>query len=225
MTRAFSIIGQALRLWWQEIFLLTFFNLAWLVCQALIVTGPPATAAMYVVARRLANGEYIGPRHGWEALRQMFAPAWMWGVINLIIIGVLVGNFWLYQSAQGGFWIALRLAWGSIALGWFAVNLFYWPFWLAQEKHSPQLTFRNSLLFLAKQPSLAFTLIAISALLSIFSVLTTLPLATALTAWLALIGVLAVNEALNWKSEVGGQKSEVGSPLRESEADKLTADS
>jgi uncharacterized membrane protein YesL len=196
MTRAFSIIGRAFRLWWSDFMLLIFFNLLWLVFQIPIVTGPPATAAMYVIARRLADGEFIEPRHGLDALRRMWVPAWVWGVINLVIVGVLVGNFWLYQSATGWLWTGLRLMWGIIALAWFAVNLFYWPFWLAQDQHSPQLTFHNSFLFLARQPGLALTLVLFSSILSIVSVLTTLPFAAALMSWLALIGVLAVGEAL-----------------------------
>jgi hypothetical protein len=197
MTRAFSIIGQVFRLWWREFMLLIFFNLIWLALQIPIVTGPPATAAMYVIARQLADGELIEPRHGLNALRRMFAPAWVWGALNLLIVGAVAGNFWFYQSATGWLWIGLRLVWGVIALGWFAINLFYWPFWLVQEQHSLGLTFRNSFLFLAKRPGLALTLMLMSALLIVVSVLTTLPLATALMAWLALIGVLAVEEALH----------------------------
>ena len=197
MTRALSIIGHAFLLWWGEFILLVFFNLAWLALQIPIVTGPPATAAMYVIARQLADGEFIGPRHGLEALHRMLGPAWVWGAINLLIVGVLLGNFWLYQSATGWLWTCLRLIWGAIALGWFTINLFYWPFWLAQEQRSPQLTFRNSFLFLVKRPGLALTLMLISAFLIVASVLTTLPFAAALMAWLALIGVLAVEEALH----------------------------
>jgi uncharacterized membrane protein YesL len=197
MTRAFSIIGQAFRLWWQEFMLLIFFNLIWLALQIPIVTGPPATAAMYVIARQVADGDLVEPRHGLDALRRMFVPALAWGFLNLLIVGVLVGNFWLYQSSTGWLWTGLRLVWGMIALGWFAVNLFYWPFWLVQEQHSLQLTFRNSFLFLAKRPGMALTLMLISAIIIIISVLTTLPLAAALMAWLALIGVLAVEEALH----------------------------
>ena len=177
--------------------LLIFFNLIWLALQIPIVTGPPATAAMYVIARQLADGELIEPRHGLNALRRMFAPAWVWGALNLLIVGAVAGNFWFYQSATGWLWIGLRLVWGVIALGWFAINLFYWPFWLVQEQHSLGLTFRNSFLFLAKRPGLALTLMLMSALLIVVSVLTTLPLAMALMAWLALIGVLAVEEALH----------------------------
>lgn len=197
MKRALLIVGHAFRLWWGEFMLLIFFNLVWLALQIPIITGPPATAAMYVIARQLADGEFIGPRHGLDALRRMLGPAWVWGAINLLIVGVLVGNYWFYQSATGWLWSGLRLLWGVIALAWFAVNLFYWPFWLAQELHSPRLTFRNSFLFLAKQPGLSLTLVLISAFLSVVSVLTTLPFAAALMAWLALIGVLAVEEALH----------------------------
>jgi hypothetical protein len=152
---------------------------------------------MYVIARQLADGEFIGPRHGLEALQRMFAPAWIWGALNLLIVGAVVGNFWFYQSATGWLWIGLRLVWGTIALGWFAINLFYWPFWLAQEQRSLPLTFRNSFVFLAKRPGLALTLVLISGILIVVSVFTTLPLATVLMAWLALIGVLAVEEALH----------------------------
>jgi uncharacterized membrane protein YesL len=197
MPRAFSIVGHALRLWWSDFLLLTFFNLAWLALQIPIVTGPPATAAMYAMARRLADGELIEPRHGLEALRRMFGPALVWGAINLLIVGVVLGNFWLYQSATGWLWTGARLVWGLIALGWFAVNLFCWPFWLAQEQHSLRIAFRNSFLFLSKRPGLALTLVGLSAFLIVVSVLTTLPLAAALMSWLALIGVLAVEEAMH----------------------------
>jgi len=201
MIRAISIVGHAFRLWWQEFMLLIFFNLVWLALQIPIVTGPPATAAMYVIARQLADGEFIGPRHGLDALRRMLGPAWVWGGINLIISAVLIGNFWFYQSATGWLWTALRLLWGTIALGWFAVNLFYWPFWLVQEQGSPRITLRNSFLFLVKRPGFSLTLMLISILLISVSVITTLPLAAALMAWLSLIGVLAVDEALHPRDE------------------------
>jgi len=201
MVKALSVTARAFRLWWQEMYLLIFFNLVWLTCQVLIVPGPAATAAMYAIARQLADGEFIEPRHGLEALRRMFARAWVWGAINLLIAGVVAGNFWFYQSATGWLWTGLRLVWGMIALGWFTANLFYWPFWLAQEQPSLRLTFRNSFLFLAKQPGLALTLMLISASLVVVSVLTTLPFAAALMAWLALIGVLGVDEALHPRAE------------------------
>jgi len=196
MLKALSIAGQVLRLWWREFFSLTVFNIAWLALQIPIVTGPPATAAMYVIARRVVDDEFVEFRHGWGALREMFFPAWKWGAINLLIIITIVGNLWLYQAATGFGWTILRLVWGTIGLAWFAISFFYWPFWLAQKDRSLRTTLRNGFLFLAKRPGFAITLVLISAVIIVVSVLVTVPLATVLMAWLALIGILAVDDEL-----------------------------
>jgi uncharacterized membrane protein YesL len=196
MSKALSITLSALRLWWDEFMLLTLFNLVWLALQMPIITGPPATAAMYAVARRLADDEFIEPRHGWEALRQMFWPALKWGAANAVIVVVTIGNFWAYRNAPGLLWMTLRLLWGAIALIWFVLNLFYWPFWLAQSDRRMRTTLRNCAVFLLKAPVFGLTLALVSILLIVVSVLITLPLAVSLMAWLALIGVLAVDEAV-----------------------------
>jgi hypothetical protein len=197
MIKAAAVLGRALRLWWGEFFLLTLFNLAWLALQLPIVTGPPATAAMYVVARRVAAGEVVGPRDGWLALRQMAWPAWRWGLANVVVIGAILGNFWAYQDFLGWGWTALRLAWGAIAVLWLAANLFYWPFWLAQSDRRMVIALRNSLLLYLKAPGLGMTLLLACLALSAASVLVTAPLAVGLMAWLALVGVVAVDAALD----------------------------
>jgi hypothetical protein len=88
------------------------------------------------------------------------------------------------------------LAWGAIAVLWLAANLFFWPFWLAQSDRRLTLAWRNSLLLFLKSPGLGVTLFIFCLVLSVGSVLVTLPLAVGLMAWLALVGVLAVEVAL-----------------------------
>lgn len=196
MERAFSLIKRSVALWWHELILLTFFNVLWFLLQILIITGPPATASMYVMARRVVKDELIHPRDGWVALRRVFLPAWKWGVVNFILIAVLVINFWGYRAVVGQGWVMIRLLWALIAFGWFILNLFYWPFWLAQADRRMVNTYRNSLVLLLKMPAFALTLAAISAALMVGSVLLSLPLVIGVMAWLALIGTLAVEEAL-----------------------------
>lgn len=201
MVRALSVTARMFQLWWREFALLIFLNIAWLALQIPIITGPPATAAMYAIARRLANDEPVGLQQAWFELRRLFVPAWQWGAINIVVVVAVVGNFWFYQNMVGWAWIALRLGWGTIALGWFAVNLFYWPFWLAQEDRSLRTALRNSFVFLMKEPSLALILVLLSVILISLSILVTLPLAALMMAWLSLIGVLAVKEALHPNNE------------------------
>lgn len=201
MSRALHLIKRALALWWDELIVFTFFNVVWLVLQIPIITGPPATAAMYAIARRVVDNELVDPLDGWRALRRMFVPAWKWGTVNLFFAILIVADLWGYHQAEGQVWTILRLLWSALALVWFAMNLFYWPFWLAQSDRRMVNTLRNSLVLMLKVPGFALTLTAISALLIAVSVLTTLPLAIGLMAWLALIGVLAVDEALEEKEK------------------------
>lgn len=197
MIRALRIFGHAILLWWGDFVPLLGYNLAWLALQIPILTGPPATAAMYVIARRVVDGETVSPRQAWATLAQCFWPAWRWGALNLLLAAVVAGNFWFYQDASGGAWVALRLAWGTIALGWFCANLFYWPFWLAQQDRRLLVALRNGLLLAVKNPATMVTLVVLAALLIVASVLTTLPFATLTVTWLALVGTLVVDQELN----------------------------
>jgi uncharacterized membrane protein YesL len=197
MFEALRVFGRAFGLWWHELLLFSVLNLAWLALQIPIVTGPPATAAMYVMARRVADGEIVGVRDAWLALRQTFWAAWGWGALNGVIAVVVAVNFMVYGSAPGLMWAAFRLAWGTIATLWFAMNLFYWPFWLAQADRRLVLTLRNALLLYLKAPGFGLTLLVLCAALIVVSVAVTLPLAMALISWLSLIGVLAVDTAVH----------------------------
>jgi hypothetical protein len=209
MREALSLLARAFKLWWSEFFLLTLLNLAWLALQIPIITGPPATAAMYVVARRLAAGDGADAREAARALRQMLVPAWKWGALNLVIVAAVVGNFWLFNSATGIVWDILRLAWGLIATLWFAVNLFYWPFWLSQKDQRLRVALRNALVLYIKSPGLGLTTLIICALLIAVSIVLTLPLAVGLMVWLALIGVLAVESALRPAESAGDSSFEM----------------
>ena len=196
MGKALSLLKRTGALWWRELILLTFFNVVWFLLQIPIITGPPATAAMYVIAGRVSDDELISPCDGWAALRKMFLPAWKWGAVNLLLLAVLTLNFWGFRHAEGLGWASLRLLWTLVALGWFAINLFYWPLWLNQTDRRMVNTYRNCLVLLFRLPIFTLALTAMCAVLVVGGVLLTLPLVVALMAWLALIGTLAVEDAL-----------------------------
>ncbi len=196
MSKSIKIIGRAITLWWDELFLMMLFNIIWLALQVPIITGPPATAAMFAIARHRIKGDYIDPRLGWNALRRMFLPSLKWGLAYLTVIGLIVFNFWSYREAAGLGWTIFRLLWGMIGVTWLIANFFYWPFWLNQSDQRISTTLRNSMVFIIRNLSLSLPLIVICSAFAIVSILTTLPLATVLMAWLALISTLAVEENL-----------------------------
>jgi uncharacterized membrane protein YesL len=196
MIRAFRLTGRAIALWYDELFVLMILNLAWFLLQLPIVTAPAATAAMYVVAKKVVEKDYLELRSILPDLQRMFFPGITWGFANMLVIGVIVINFITYQDASGWTWGILRIVWGLVVLLWLGANLFYWPFWLAQTDRRLVTTYRNSFILLLKKPGLTLPLLAISITLAVVGTILIVPLVMVLISWIALIGVLAVEEAL-----------------------------
>lgn len=196
MPSLLQIIARALRVWWQEVVILLALNAAWFALQIPIITGPPMTATVYAMARRTLDGEFWNLGDAWRAFRQLFWPAWRWALLNLLIWTTGVWNLYAYWRAPGTFWFGMRLLWIAALSVWLAINLLYWPFWLAQEDRSILNTVRNCARFLLLHPGLALALTALSTLLAAVSLITTLPFTLALICWLALIAVIAVQGSL-----------------------------
>ncbi|MCA9969335.1 MAG: DUF624 domain-containing protein [Anaerolineales bacterium] len=171
-------------------------NILWVLLQVPLVTGPPATAVLYAMARKMHDGEVWEMQETWRLLRQLFWPAWRWALPNLLVGGALVWNFYAFQAASGGLWIALRLAWGLLLLLWLLLNLFYWPFWLAQTDKSLRTTYANAARFLLRHPGAGLLLGGTAVLVLLLSLRFVLPLTAGAVCWLALVGVTAVSRAL-----------------------------
>lgn len=196
MSKAFQLFGKAVSIWWKEFVALVFVNLAWLACQILVIPGPPATATMYAISRTLADGDDIDIRQVRQTFLQLFIPSWKWGLVNLVILSLLVVNFWSYRGLSGVGWTALRFAWGIIIFAWFTLNLFYWAFWLQQEDTRMLTTLQNSLVLLMKYPGMVLSLGLLNGLLVIVGTVSLLPLATFLMSWVTLMGTLMVDKEI-----------------------------
>lgn len=196
MPDALAVLKSALARWWAELITLTVLNVIWLGCQLVVIPGPPATATMYAAARRLAEGEHLFGRDVWDDFRSVFWQAWQWGLANLIVVGIALGNFYAYRGFSGPGWGLLKLLWRTILLGWLLVQVFYWPFFYQQEDRSFRTTLANSAKMLLLNPGFGLFIGLFSLALAGAGVLLGIPLGTALMAWLALIGTYAVRDRL-----------------------------
>ncbi len=196
MIQPLRVLRQAFKLWWDEWFILTILHIGWLMAQCLIVTGPPATAVLFAMVRRTLDGDYWEHWEVWEALRRLFWPAWRWAGLNLAIGGVALFNLLVYEDNVQGLWPFLRLVWIVALLLWGSLNLFYWPFWLAQADKSMRTTYANCGRFLLMNAWQAPVLILACLILAVLSVFTTLPFALALFVWLALLAETAVRQSV-----------------------------
>lgn len=192
---AFAILAFATRRWWDEYISVILLSALWLLAQVLVIPGPPATAALYAMTREMYDGRYWGATDVWAAFKAHFWPAWKWGALNWLVIGVglyNVSTFW-YVS---GVWRGLRVVWLAALAVWLALNTFYWPFWLAAADKSLRNTYANVARFWLLQPGTALVLFLVSLVGVVVGLSTVVPVALGLPALLALIGETAVRRGL-----------------------------
>ncbi len=160
-----QIISGALKDAWTDIWTVLVCNLVWTLSNILIIPGPPATLALFTYCNRLAHGEIADFSDYWSTFRRQWGPAWRWGVVNLLVIGLLVGDYiltgQLSQSAFARFTQGFYLA----ALGaWLIVQLYALPFLIEQDTPSVRQALRNGAVMLGRN-------LGFSVLLSVLVVL------------------------------------------------------
>jgi hypothetical protein len=160
VTLALKILGLAFRDTWQEFGTILVVHLLFVLGNILILPGPPATLALFYYGNKIAHGEIATERDFLYAIRIYWFPAWRWGFVNLLIIGLLTGDYYLVEtwtdnpniiSLVQGLYIALLA-------GWFLLQLFTLPFLFEQEQPSISHAFRNAAVFTGKNLILVLTL-------------------------------------------------------------------
>lgn len=197
MIKLTAVLFQASKRWWYEWTSILPLALGWVVCQFLILPGPPATAVLYSLMRQSTEGQWWHGRDAWNAAKRLFWPAWKWALLNGVVGGVALFNLLVYWDVPGGLWIVLRIVWLLALTIWASMNLLYWPFWLAQTDKSLRNTYLNCGRFLLLNPLTGLGLTAVCLLVLFVSVLTILPFVLGSMAWVALVGITAVNASLS----------------------------
>jgi uncharacterized membrane protein YesL len=196
MRRLLALLGRAIAAWWHELVFLLVLNFLWLLAQLTVVLGPPATAALFPIARRVLDREIVDFGDVWRAMRATFVNSWAWGIAQFVVYGVLCFNFLSYRAGSGLLLATLRYTWALLALAWFAVNLYYWPLYYAEEDRRFGVTLANA----AKMALLNLNFTVVYALLALFligvSVLSGVLLGAVLGVWLSLWGTLVVQDRL-----------------------------
>lgn len=142
-------------------------HLLFLLGNILIIFGPPTTFALFFYGNRIVHGEYATERDFLKAIRQYWSPAWRWGLINLLVIGILIGDYYLIGKLAGnlnqsyliqGFYL-------MILAGWALLQLFSLPFLFEQKQPSVLQALRNGVVFIGQN----FILVLVLALLLVLS--------------------------------------------------------
>lgn len=193
MSEAWWVFRKTLSSLWENIYLLVLANVLWIMLNVLVVTGPPATAGLFIFTHRLARGEDVDLHDFFEGFRHYFGWSWLWAIIagaGFLILGgdvILMGNL---SSADyivfiQGFFLMLLFLWAFLLL-------YAFPLILEQEQPSLWLALRNALVMFAGNWSFSVALFGLALLTVLLSTLLLMPWAIVTVAFLALLGNHAV---------------------------------
>lgn len=183
----------------QRIGLLLTLNILWWLLSLLLLTWPPATAALYHVSRRLTNievSEQTTWRDFFEGMRQYWLQSWLLALADLALGGVISFGFWFYFNLEHSLlrWVALPIFY--IILLWLGMQLYLFPLLIAQSDKRLWLVFRNALILAVRNIGLTGWLgLLLLAVIMVSSVLTG-PVLLILISFLAVAQTLALQEIL-----------------------------
>lgn len=150
MKDAWRVVRAALANLWHDLFTTAVVNLSWLLLCLPVVTGPPATLALFYTANRIASGEVTDPQDFFRALPRYFWLGWRWGLLNLVMLVVLVGDI-LLSGRLGADSNGARLVQGLYLAGlafWLLLQLYVLGLVFEQEEPSLRMALRNGALML-----------------------------------------------------------------------------
>ncbi len=193
MKDIFRIFWEALKDFWDELFLLALMNVVTVLLAIPVVTLPPALAGLWNVANRVAQGKATGWSDYFEGFRRYFWKAWGLALLNILVVIIVITNLWFYTPANAPFEIHptlglwMRALWIAVALLWLALQMYPLALLLEQEDQRLRVALRNTAVIFIANPG--FTLV-LAALLLIVAVISTLLSALWFLVTLALFAVV-----------------------------------
>ena len=163
-----GILRQSLQLIWEDLWTTLVCNWIWLFANLLILPGPPATLALIYYTNLIAHGEAADLKDFWAGFRRYWKTGWKWGLLNLGILLILLGDLTLLRHAEGkflnqftaGLYLALLAA-------WFLLQFFALPFLFEQVSLSLIKAFKNGVFLICRNLSVSISMAVIIALLFI----------------------------------------------------------
>jgi uncharacterized membrane protein YesL len=193
----FSLMWQALRVWWKSWISILLLNMVWFLLLIPIISAPAATVMFWSMTRKIVEDDVWDWKDALKIFREHFFRAWLQFLPYLLLGFMLVYNFYAYSTHAGMSWSAIRLFWGVIIFVWILVGLFYWPFWFSQEDKSVSTTLKNILAFFQRHSFSGIVIIVVSVTVLFVSIRFVLPFVLGIVGWGFILVNLAVCRSLD----------------------------
>lgn len=196
MPASLHVISRAVVDWWDGWFDLLIVVVVWLVAQLTVVFGPPATFGLYHVVYQLINGESTGVRGLIEGARKYFGAAWLWNVVNLVVVFILILNVRFYGQFTTDFRYFLQFFMLILIAIWLSGQFYALAIFHEQQEPRTLLAIKNGILMVLAAPFFSAVLLLLALVLVALCVVLVLPIFLAVPAIIPLLGMRAVQNRL-----------------------------
>lgn len=179
MRQVFRVVWEALKDFWEELFLLALMNIVTVLLLVPVVTFPPALAGLWSVANLVVKGSSVHWSDYFAGFRRYFLKAWGLALLNILVVVILVTNIRFYAPGIAPFDISpnvsmwIQAVFVGTAVLWFVLQLYPMALVLEQDDQRLRLALRNAAVLLIANPG--FTLLLLLFLLLVAVISTLLP--------------------------------------------------
>jgi uncharacterized membrane protein YesL len=189
---AWQVIQEALTAWWYSWLVLMLLNTLLVLCWISIVLGPPATFGFYYAVYSLVTSHSTDWREFLEGAKKYFFKAWLWALLNLVVVVLLVVSVDFYSQFAETTMLLIPILF--IGIIWLCVQIYALPYFMAQEQKRIFLALRNALFTLLASPLYSLVLFLFVAFVLWLSTLLPILFVIGSPALIAVLGVHAVKE-------------------------------
>ena len=210
MARAGRLIYEGLQTMWDGFWIVWLSNFFWLVLLFPVITIPLAFAGLYACAHGIVYGESLEWYSFFTGLKKHLGASLRWMFANLLVMFVLGFYAWFFSGqteAPAGRPVTLTGVFWALALLWWILNMYTFPFMLVQAKPSYWNALRNSAVLFIKWPGPALACTVFNLLVIFLSVWLRFPWLIFGASLPALMSCLLVKDVVDQVNETGLVKS------------------
>jgi len=177
MKNVFRVFWEALKDFWEELFILALMNIVTMLLAIPVVTFPPALAGLWNAANLAAKGRAVSWSDYFEGFRRYFWKAWGLTLLNILVAIIVPINVRFYTSGNAPFEINptlslwIRAFFVSAAFLWLIVQMYPLALLLEQEDRRLRVALRNAAVLSIVNPGFTIVLALLLLILAVVSTL------------------------------------------------------
>lgn len=203
--RTLKIIAKAAVAFYEELFFYVLVGVIHIVAWLLVIPGPFALTAIYVVGQRAVRGLGVSWSLIWDGVKEYGLRAWLLFVIAILGYVVVFSNLVFYVNPSlspfpesVGLWTTPFFL--LVGLVWTGVVFYAQAFLMELKEPKLGLVFRNSLFLTLLQPLQTLTFLLVTLLATVLSI--ALPvLLLVLPGFVSCLSLTAVRELVTYLKE------------------------